>query len=320
MVDPSVRAHVRALDGYLGRSAYLAGAGLLGLLLQAWSLGHWLPALLERRAHAVVPLAFALIAAASVRAWAAARQERLGAATMGAVRAQVRDAVLDHHEAADRRARDSFGAGRMSTLLTTGLDELEPYVRTYMPATVAATIVPAAVIVVIGVLDLTSAVILLLVVPLVPLFMWLIGTYTADRTARHWAALQTLGARFVDLLAGLPTMRLFGCVDDQIAATERTADRYRAATIRALRLGLLSALVLDLLGTVSVALVAVAIGLRLAGGHVELAPLSPCSSSRPRRSSRCGGSARRTMRRNPVPTLSPRSVVPSRRPPPSRAS
>ena len=106
--------------------------------------------------------------------------------------------------------------------------------------------------------------------PLIPVFMGLVGATTAERTRRRWRELARLSHHFLDVVAGLPTLRVFGRAKAQAKSVGEVTGAYRRATLATLRLAFLSALVLELLATFSVALVAVGIGLRLEGGHLGL--------------------------------------------------
>jgi thiol reductant ABC exporter CydD subunit len=134
---------------------------------------------------------------------------------------------------------------------------------------VLAVIVPVAVIGVVAGADWVSAVLIAVSIPLIPLFMTLVGATTKDRTAARMRSLQRLGGHFLDVVSGLPTLKVFGRAKAQARSIADVTDRYRSATLATLRLTFLSSLVLELLATVSVALVAVAVGLRLLGGNVS---------------------------------------------------
>ena len=118
--------------------------------------------------------------------------------------------------------------------------------------------------------DVLSAVLIAVTVPLIPVFMVLIGRMTERRTARQWAVLQRLGGHFLDVIEGMPTLRLFGRAEAQRDSVHEVSEQYRATTLGALRIAFLSALALELIATLSVALIAVEIGLRLAGGSLDL--------------------------------------------------
>lgn len=157
-----------------------------------------------------------------------------------------------------------------AVLVTNGLDGLRPYFVSYLPALFLAAILTPATVVVIAVNDFQSAVIVLVALPLIPVFMVLIGLATAERSNSALAAMTTLQTRLRDLIAGIPTLRALGRTDgpaDKIA--DLTAAHHRS-TMATLRIAFLSALVLELIATLGVALVAVSIGLRLVFGEITL--------------------------------------------------
>ena len=160
--------------------------------------------------------------------------------------------------------------GELATLATRGLDGLEGYFSRYLPTLLVAAVVPAAVAIRILVADPLSGVIVGLTVPLIPLFMILVGLHTQRSTRRQWRALAVLGHHFLDLVAGLDVLVAFGRARRQSGRLATLATAYRRATMRTLRIAFLSALVLELLATLSVALVAVTIGLRLVEGRLDL--------------------------------------------------
>ena len=139
-------------------------------------------------------------------------------------------------------------------------EPLEGYIARYLPQVVLASIVPFPVIAWVAFLDLEAAVIMLLTLPLVPVFMWLIGTYTADRTRERWQALRALSSHFLDIVRGLPTLRAFGRAREEAAIVGEVSDRYRRATMETLRISFLSGSVLELAAMIGVAIVAVTAG------------------------------------------------------------
>ncbi|MFZ3475616.1 thiol reductant ABC exporter subunit CydD [Streptomyces sp. 4.24] len=168
------------------------------------------------------------------------------------------------YEARDRRT------GESSTLVTRGLDALDPYLVGYLPQMLAAALVPTAIVVTMALHDPLSGVILLVTLPLIPVFGALVGLHTRDATERQWAALARLGGHFLDALRGLTTLRTFGRAEAQEAIVGEVAEQHRKATMGTLRIAFLSTLVLDTVATLSVALIAVPVGLRLLGGSLDL--------------------------------------------------
>ena len=161
-------------------------------------------------------------------------------------------------------------AGEIATLTGRGLDALDPYVTGYLPQLVLSVTVPLAVLIQLTLVDWSSAVIVALTLPLVPVFGMLVGWQARQATQRQWRRLSLLGGHFLDMVAGLETLRLFGRAGAQVRAVRAMADRHRVASMRTLRIAFLSALVLELVSAVAVALVAVPIGLRLLAGGMTL--------------------------------------------------
>ncbi|WP_225993184.1 thiol reductant ABC exporter subunit CydD [Actinomadura rudentiformis] len=162
------------------------------------------------------------------------------------------------------------GAGERVTLLTRGLDALDPFFTGYVPQLLAACVVPVLVLARLFTADWASALVVAATVPLVPVFGALVGMRTAALTGRQWGLLQRLGGHFRDVLAGLPTLRAFGRTGHQSVVVRELAGEHRRATVGALRVAFLSSLVLELVCALSVALVAVPVGLRLLDGDMAL--------------------------------------------------
>jgi ATP-binding cassette, subfamily C, bacterial CydD len=156
-------------------------------------------------------------------------------------------------------------------LTTRGLDGLRPYLTRYLPSAVMAALLTPAAVTVMGCYDLRSAVIVLIVLPLVPLFMVLIGLVSAERSAASLQAMSTLQSRLLDLIAGLPTLCALGRAEGSARRIDELGAAHHRSAMATLRITFLSALVLELLATLGVALVAVDVGLRLVFGDVALA-------------------------------------------------
>ncbi|MFD9738240.1 thiol reductant ABC exporter subunit CydD [Umezawaea sp. NPDC059074] len=196
------------------------------------------------------------------------------AALTGVTESVARRAAADVKEALRgrlvERSDGQRDGGRFSTLLGTGLDALDASLAGYVPQLARAAVVPVLVLAQLAFTDPTSAVIVLMTVPLLPVFGVLIGLRTRDATAARWARLQHLGGHFRDVLAGLSTLRAFDRTAHQSRVIREVADRHRRATAAALRIAFLSGLVLEVVSSLSVALVAVPVGLRLLDGRVDL--------------------------------------------------
>jgi thiol reductant ABC exporter CydD subunit len=165
-------------------------------------------------------------------------------------------------------ALDGVHGAEIAAVSVQGVDSLAAYFGKYLPQVVLAYVVPVIVLVWVFAVDVTSGFVLLLTLPLVPVFMWLIGRYTEERTRARWDALLHLSTQFLDVVRGLPTLRAFNRSRDEAATLASVGDRYRRTTMETLRVSFLSGSVLELAATLGVALVAVTVGVRLADGHV----------------------------------------------------
>ncbi len=166
---------------------------------------------------------------------------------------------------------DGERSGSLVILATSGIDALDSYFSRYLPQLFLGVIVPVTVVIVVLGADWISAVIIAVTVPLIPLFMALVGAWTKARMQRQARLLHRLAGHFLDVVAGLPTLKAFGRAKAQVVAVRDVTNRYRTATMATLKVAFLSSLILELLATFSVVLVAVTVGLRLLGGHLSLA-------------------------------------------------
>ncbi len=160
--------------------------------------------------------------------------------------------------------------GELAALATRGIDALDGYFSLYLPQLCLAVIVPVVVLVVIADQDWISAAIIAGTLPLIPLFMALVGASTQERMDQQFRLLQRLSGHFLDVVAGLSTLKVFGRAKAQVGAVADITDRYRVLTMATLRVSFLSSMILELVSTISVALVAVAVGLRLLAGDLDL--------------------------------------------------
>ena len=160
--------------------------------------------------------------------------------------------------------------GSAAALITRGLDGLRPFLTAYLPAVFLAGILTPAAVLVIAAVDWRSALIVLVALPLIPVFMVLIGLLTKERSEAALAAMTTLQSRLLDLVAGIPTLRALGRLEGSAARIAELAAAHRRSAMATLRIAFLSALVLELLATLGVALVAVGVGLRLVFGEMTL--------------------------------------------------
>jgi ATP-binding cassette, subfamily C, bacterial CydD len=196
--------------------------------------------------------------------------EVAGARAASAVLSDFRLELVDRRLRTQPAALDGVDAGEIAAAGVQGVDGLRAYFGRYLPQVVLACLVPLAVLGWVAAIDLTSALVMLATLPLVPVFMWLIGRYTEERTRERWVALRLLSTHFLDIVRGLPTLRLLNQSRAQAATIADVSDRHRRATMGTLRVSFLSGTVLELAATLGVALVAVTVGVRLVGGGLGL--------------------------------------------------
>jgi len=170
----------------------------------------------------------------------------------------------------ERDADSRPESGRAQALATQGMTSIEPYVARYLPALVAGAFVPLLAIGTLAFVDWPSALIVAATVPLLPVFAALIGHTTQASTQRRWRSLAALSGHFLDVMRGLPTLASYGRAQAQVDTIATVSRQHRLATMKTLRLAFLSSAALELLATISVALVAVSVGLRLASGMMPL--------------------------------------------------
>ena len=183
---------------------------------------------------------------------------------------QLRLSLVERRLRDEPSALDGAESAELATIAVQGVDGLDAYFGRYLPQVVLACVVPVAVLLWVGTIDPVSALVMLLTLPLVPVFMWLIGRYTEEQTRRRWESLRLLSTHFLDVVRGLPTLRAFNRGAAQAEAIADVSDRYRRATMSTLRVAFLSGAVLELAATLGVALVAVTVGVRLVDGGLGL--------------------------------------------------
>ena len=158
--------------------------------------------------------------------------------------------------------------GELVNTAVEGIEALDAYFSQYLPQLALAVLIPVTFLLVVFPLDPLSGLVLLLTAPLIPVFMILIGSLADSLTRQQWTALSRMSAHFLDVLQGLTTLKLFNRSREQIAVIAEISDRYRDTTLGVLRVAFLSALVLEMVGTLSTAVIAVEIGLRVLYGRL----------------------------------------------------
>ncbi len=185
------------------------------------------------------------------------------------VKSDIRSRLLSHLLALGPAYTTAERSGELTNTIQEGVESLDAYIRQYLPQLALAAIVPLAIFLFILPVDLLSAFVLLLTAPLIPIFMVLIGDAAEVQTRRQWSVLSGMSATFLDAIQGLTTLKLLGRSRAMIAEIVNISDRFRHSTMRVLRVAFLSAFVLEMVATISTAVVAVEIGLRLLYGRIE---------------------------------------------------
>ena len=245
----------------------VVAAGVLSCALvigQAWAVADLVLAVLHGEDLRTPALVLAgLLATRGVVSWLGDIAAAGAAAIVGtSLRRQLVTALID---------RGAGGTtGGVAVLATRGVSSAEPYLTRYLPALVLATVLPPIAVVVIATQDLLSAVIVICTLPLVPVFGALVGLATRDRAEEQWREMASLSGHFLDVVRGLPVLVAHRRARAQSRRIATITDRYRIASLRTLRIAFASSLVLELVATLSVALVAVTVGVRLAGGSLGL--------------------------------------------------
>ncbi|MEK6439945.1 thiol reductant ABC exporter subunit CydD [Pseudonocardia sp. T1-2H] len=271
-LDPRLLAHAGAARAYL-LWCIASGLGTAGLLVAQATLlaGAVTSAFLDGADLAALATPMALLAAVVLgRALLDGAQEVAGHRAGAAVTTELRTRLLDQAMRLGPGWLSTERRGELTALATRGVDALDGYFSRYLPQLVLAVVVPVVVLLTVFGVDLPAAVTIAATLPLVPVFMVLVGLATRQHADRQWRALAVLAGHFLDVVAGLPTLKVFGRARAQAATIRAVTDDHARAALRTLRVAFLSALVLELLSTLSVALVAVGVGLRLVAGSVDL--------------------------------------------------
>ncbi|MDO5628922.1 MAG: thiol reductant ABC exporter subunit CydD [Mobilicoccus sp.] len=257
----------------------IVGLGVLGAvsgiaaIAQAFAVAHLVLAVVRGESFAQ-PALWVLLAFA-LRGLAHAATEVVAARAGAVVSADLRRALAARVMAGGIRGKSATagasddGAASL-TLLTHGVTSIEPYVARYLPSLVAAAVIPVAAVLAMASLDLVTALIPVLTLPLLPLFAALIGMATRDATERRWRSLAHLSGHFLDVMKGLPTLVGYSRAHRQSRTIAAVSEDHRRATVGTLRIAFLSSAALEFLATISVAIVAVWTGIALAEGRMEL--------------------------------------------------
>jgi thiol reductant ABC exporter CydD subunit len=271
-LDPRLLRYARATRTFLFISVALGSLSALLIVAQAWLLASVVAGafshgkdLAQLRTQLIVLLC--VVGARALVAWTA---ELAASRCSAQAKSQLRTVLLERVAQLGLNSSRKERTGELAVLATRGIDALDGYFSLYLPQLFLAVIVPLVVLVAVFSRDWISGAIIAFTIPLIPLFMALVGAATRERMDRQLHTLQRLAGHFLDVVAGLPTLKVFGRAKAQAASIREISERYRDTALSTLRVTFLSSLILELVATISVALVAVAIGLRLLSGNLDL--------------------------------------------------
>jgi len=269
-LDPRLLRYASAARVFLGLGAVLGLAQTVAIVAVAWFTTTAVVQVVEGSTSGLSTALLGLgvsVAARSLVAWAL---EVTAARAAAQVKSQLRSRVVRAVADRGRAWVDRHSSARVATLVGPGLDALDEYFARYLPQLVLTALATPLVIVVMALHDWLSALIVVLTLPLIPVFMVLIGWTTRAAQNRQWDRLTHLASSFADAVGGASTLKAFGREQRQVERIGRLTDDYRVETVKVLRVSFLSGFVLELAASLSVALVAVSIGIRLVEGSMGL--------------------------------------------------
>lgn len=271
-IDPRLLREAKATTWFLAMVVALALAGTAATVSIAWALSSFIVGIfvsgasLGESSH----LLWIALLAAMARALVHYLQEWAGFRASSSVKIGLRMKVLDRVDRFGPDYVSPIGSGALSQLIGSSLDSLDVYFSKYLPQLVFTALVTPAFVVLIWILDLPSGLVLVLTLPLIPLFMILIGMVTSDVQQSQLNSLEKLHTHFLEVLKGLTTLKIFGRVEKQEAVLGELSGDFHKRTMKVLRVSFLSGFALELGASLSVALIAVSIGLRLVAGDLDL--------------------------------------------------
>jgi ATP-binding cassette subfamily C protein CydCD len=271
-IDPRLLRYARATRLFLMAVVGLGAVGAVLVIAQAMLIAEVVVGAFQHR-MSVGELGTPLLLLAAVavgRALISWLTELAAHRASAAVKSELRGRLLERSVELGPGWLSGQRTGSLVALATRGVDALDDYFSRYLPQLGLAVVVPVAVLARILTEDWVSAAIIVGTLPLIPLFMVMIGWATQSRMDRQWQLLSRLSGHFLDVVAGLPTLKVFGRAKAQADSIRRITGEYRQATMRTLRIAFVSSFALELLATLSVALVAVTIGMRLVHGDMDL--------------------------------------------------
>jgi len=271
-IDPRLLRYAAAARWFLAAGALVGVIQTLSIIAVAWFATNLIVRIIEGAALDDLSGGFVLFGVSiAVRAVSVWILDVLAARGAASVKSQLRVRVVAAVTALGPAWLASRSSGRLTTIVSTGLDALDGYFSKYLPQLILTAIATPILVLVLLTQDFWTAVIVVITLPIIPLFMVLIGWATQAVQRKQWTALTALASSFLEVVDGLSTLKIFGRQHRQAARIEEITDDYRVRTMSVLRVSFISGFVLELAGSLSVALVAVSIGVRLVDGEIGLA-------------------------------------------------
>ena len=277
---PAIHMHThRKLFGYaVGVPSYLWVSALLSFLLtvmvivQMFSLSLIIAGVFSHQQSPRLLLLAVFLGSIILRSILVWLRERTARQHAVRIKSIIRKEAFSHTLALGPVHARSEKTGGLINLLTEGTEKLDDYFTLYVPALVHIAILPMVIILFVFYFDWPSAIILLLTGPLIVFFMWLIGTYARKISDDQWQSFNRLSARFLDSIQGLKTLKLFGVSENESEQIASSSNQFRIITMRVLRVAFLSGMVLELAASISIAMVALQVGIRLIEGMMVFQP------------------------------------------------
>mgnify|MGYP006267053383 CR=1 FL=1 len=271
-IDPRLLRYSRSSRGFILFAVILSIAQAIASITQAYLLTRIIIGLFQEKLviQEFTPQVRTLLSVFIYRAIIAYISHLSAGYFSARIKSELRESLVDRMLYGENKVVQKYGSANLSLLLTRGINHLDGYLTKFIPQLFVAACVPLIVGLAIFREDWKSGLVVLLTIPLIPLFGVLIGKFTAAATSRKLNTLHFLSSYFLDLLTGLTTLKIYKRSKHQIKKLGEIGDQYRKETMRVLRISFLSSLALELVATLSVALLAVSIGIRLVDGNISL--------------------------------------------------
>ena len=271
-LDPRLLKYAKATRSFLAFSALNGLVNTALIIFQALLLGELLASVFidGKELSEVSGSLYLLLVAVFLRGFSAWYSDVVATRASNKAKSELRSAVIAKTLELGPIWVSNRQSSDLATLSTQGLNALDTYFARYLPQLFLSAAIPLSIGITVLTQDLLSAIIIGLTLPLIPFFMALIGKFSEVKVNKQWDSLQRLSGHFLDLVQGLPTLKVFNRAKRQADAIAKVGEEYRSSTMGVLRISFLSSLALELISALSMALVAVSIGLRLVNGSMQL--------------------------------------------------